>query len=261
MLHSAKKIKNYKLSSTDGQIGGIKEFFFDDKFWTIRYLVANTGNWLNRRQVLISPYFLGAIDDEQEIINVNLTRKEIEESPSIESDKPVSRQFEESYYSYYGAPLYWGGPSVWGPLTTLTRDRDLMKDIQPIDQTWDPDLRSTNDVAGHSIQAKDDNIGHVEDFIIDDESWTIRYFVIDTKNWLPGKEVLISPEWIDMISWDDSKVFVRRVTKNTIENAPEYNSKEGVTREYETRLYDHYKLHGYWLEEPVTTDYSHSGNR
>ena len=261
MLTSAKELSKFKLNGKDKPVGGIKEFYFDDKFWTVRYLIASTGKWLNKRQVLISPYFLGNVDHKLEFINVNLTKDEIENSPSIESDRPVSRQFEESYYSYYGAPVYWGGPSVWGPVPTITRDRDLWRDIKPQKNSWDPHLRSSKDVTGHSIQASDDKIGHVEDFIIDEDSWTIRYLVIDTKDFLPGKKVLISPEWIERISEEDSKVFVN-VTSESIENAPEFEFDEGVTREYETRLYDHYKRQGYWLEEPVGSEYySRSGMR
>jgi hypothetical protein len=255
MLTSTKEISDYKLNGRDEEVGGIKEFFFDDNFWTVRYLVANTGSWLSRRQVLISPYFLDNVDYQQEFLNVNLTKQEIENSPSIDSDKPVSRQFEESYYSYFGAPVYWGGPFVWGAVPTVTRDRGKWESMRPLENTWDPNLRSTKDVSGHTIQAIDDTIGHVEDFIIDDESWAIRYLVVDTKNWLPGKKVLISPEWIERISWGDSKVFVN-VTKDAIENAPEFDNDAGiVTRDYETRLYNHYKRHGYWMEEPATSDY------
>lgn len=260
MLASAKEIRNYKLNGTDEVVGGIKEFYFDDKFWTVRYLVANTGNWLDRRQVLISPYFLGTIDHKLEFINVNLTKKQIEDSPSIDTDKPVSRQFEESYYSYYGAPVYWGGPFIWGPSQSINRDRDTWRDIMPSEDSWDSNLRSSKNVTGHTIQAIDDTIGHVDDFIIDDESWTIRYLVLDTKNFLPGKKVVISPEWIDRISWEDSKVFVN-LNREAIENAPEFDKDEGITREYETRLYDHYKQRGYWIEEPITSGYSQSGTR
>ncbi|HLN54504.1 MAG TPA: PRC-barrel domain-containing protein [Bacteroidales bacterium] len=257
MLSSAKEIRKFELNGLDEEVGGIKEFYFDDKFWTIRYLVASTGSWLNKRQVLISPYFIGNIDHELEFINVNLTKKEIEGSPSIDTDKPVSRQFEESYYSYYGAPVYWGGPSVWGPVPSIVHDRNMWRDIKPRENTWDPNLRSSKDVTGHTIQAKDDKIGHVDDFIIDEESWTIRYLVIDTKDWLPGKKVLISPEWIDRISWNDSKVFVN-LTTDSIKNAPEFDEDEVVSREYESRLYNHYKRQGYWLGEPVTSEFSES---
>lgn len=260
MLTDAKSILKYKLNSLDEEVGGVKEFFFDDKFWTIRYLVANTGSWLNKRQVLISPYFIGTVDHNLEFINVNLRKNEIENSPSIDTDKPVSRQYEESYYSYYGAPVYWGGPDAWGPTPALIRDRGQWKNDKSQEGSWDPNLRSTKDVTGHSIQASDGEIGHVDDFIIDDENFTIRYLVIDTKNFLPGKKVLISPEWIDRISWDDSKVFIN-LTRETIKNSPEFDEDEGITREYESRLFDHYRRKHYWVEEPVGSGYTRSGIR
>ena len=114
MLIKAKKIKGYKLHSLDGEFGEVKEFYFDDRQWTIRYLVAETGNWLTDRQVLISPQALGDINIEERYIVINLTKKMIEDSPSLDSDKPVSRQFKETYYGYYGWPTYWGGPYMWG---------------------------------------------------------------------------------------------------------------------------------------------------
>lgn len=255
MLTNIKTIKGYKLNGTDEDVGSFKEFFFDDKFWTIRYLVATTGGLFNRRQVLISPYFLSNIDHNAELINVNLTKDEIENSPKYDSDKPVSRQYEEDYYNYYGAPAYWGGPSMWGANTSILRDRNSWKSVQHHEKSWDSNLRSSKDVTGHDIQATDGEIGHVDDFIFDDEDYAIRYLVIDTKDWLPGKKVLISPEWIDKISWDDKKVIVN-LSRNAIENAPEYDEDEVLGRDDETRLYQHYNKHGYWSGQKVTSGYN-----
>jgi hypothetical protein len=116
MLSNAKTLKGYKLDGLDGVIGKVKEFYFDDRHWTIRYLVADTGNWLPGRQVLISPYALVAIHKDIDTlgIEIDLTKKQIEDSPSLDSHMPVSRQFEENYHGYYGWPMYWSGPSMWG---------------------------------------------------------------------------------------------------------------------------------------------------
>ena len=118
MLSIAKTLKGYQLHGLDGEIGRVKEFYFDDLHWTVRYLVAETGNWLTGRQVLISPYALGAVIQGEQDIAVELTKKQIEGSPSLDSDKPVSRQFEDAYYQYYGWPMYWGGPYNWGRILT-----------------------------------------------------------------------------------------------------------------------------------------------
>ena len=248
MLTKATTLKGYKLDSLDGEFGGVKDFYFDDQHWTIRYLVANTGNWLTGRQVLISPYALVAAIKAEEHIAVDLTKKQIEDSPSLNSDKPVSRQFEESYYGYYGWPMYWSGPYMWGASPTIARNRESEKTLNQGGRAWDPHLRSTDAVQDYNIQALDGEIGHVEDFVIDDETWAIRYLIVDTRNWWPGKKVLVSPQWIQEVSWSESKVFVN-LTREAIKESPEYTEKSLLTRDYEAGLYQHYQREGYWREE------------
>ena len=250
MLIKAKTLQGYKLDSLDGELGKVTEFYFDDRHWTIRYLVADTGNWLTGRQVLISPHALFAASKEEQHIAVNLTKKQIEDSPSLESDKPVSRQFEMSYYAYYGWPQYWGGPFMWGPYPYIVHERDNVKKHAKDEKAWDPHLRSTHDVGGYHIHATDGEIGHVEDFIIDDETWAIRYVIVDTRNWWPGNKVLISSKWIERVSWNESKVFVD-LSRETIKKSPQYTEESLVTRDYETGLHRHYNRKGYWVDEPA----------
>jgi len=255
MLDKAKTLKGYKLDSRDGEIGKVTEFYFDDRHWTVRYLVADTGNWLTGMQVLISPYALRAVMREKRQIGVDLTKKQIEDSPSLNSDKPVSRQFEEAYYEYYGLPPYWGGPYMWGVYPYLVRDPAKWKISTPGEKAWDPHLRSTHDVTGHHIQAMEGEIGHVDDFIIDDETWAIRYLVIDTQNWWPGKKVLVAPQWIDRISWSESKVFIC-LSREAIRQSPEYTAESLPTRDYEIRLHGHYNRQGYWADQPAAGKHS-----
>jgi hypothetical protein len=248
MLYKAKSLKGYQLNSRDGEIGKIKEFYFDDRFWTIRYLVADTGNWLPGRQVLISPYALGVVNSEAEDIGVDLTKKQIEDSPSLDSDKPVSRQFEQAYYGHYGYPIYWAGLCAWGYYPYPARAPEQWRKPSKEEKAWDPDLRSTNDVSGHHIQGTDGEIGHVEDFFIDAQTWTIRYLIVDTHNWWPGKKILVSPQWIDRISWGERKVFVN-LLRETIKQSPEFKEESLLSRAYETGLYRHYNRPGYWADE------------
>jgi uncharacterized protein YrrD len=253
MLEKSKTIAGYKLHSLDGEIGKVKEFYFDDRHWTIRYLVADTGDWLTGRQVLISPYALIDVNKEEKYISVNLTKKQIEDSPSLESDRPVSRQFEESYYEYYGWPMYWGGEYIWGAYPTIARGQEKRIELLKNEKAWDHNLRSTCDVRGHVIQAADGEIGHVDDFIIDDDTWAIRYLVIDTRNFWPGKKVLVSPKWIERVSWHESKVFVNLLCE-TIKQSPEYTDDSQLTRDYETRLHQYYNRQGYWVDESAAKD-------
>jgi hypothetical protein len=255
MLSKAKTLKGYNLEARDGEIGLVKEFYFDDLHWTIRYLVAETGDWLTDRQVLISPYALVAVDKETRRIAVSLTKKQIEESPSLDSDKPVSRQFEEAYYGYYDWPMYSGGPYSWGAAPYIMRNSEKRKESLKLEKTWDAHLRSTRDVSGHHIHAPDGDIGHVEDFIIDDETWAIRYLIIDTKNWWPGKKILLSPKWIERISWSESKVFVN-LSRENVKQSPEYTDDAPLTRDYETVLHRHFHRPGYWLDEPIAKAHS-----
>jgi len=246
MLCKVKALKGFALKSLDGDIGKVEELYFDDQHWAVRYLVANTGGWLLGRQVLISPYALASIDMRLKHISLDLTKAQIENSPSLDSAKPVSRHFEEAYFSYYGWPTYWGGPYMWGAYPTLVRDRELWKKASKEEKNWDPHLRSTRDVAGHAVQALDGEIGHVEDFIVDDDTWAIRYLVIATKNWWPGKQVLVSTRWITRVSWDESKVFVD-LNRETIKLSPEYSEATLLDRDYESGLHLHYSRQGYWI--------------
>jgi hypothetical protein len=248
MLDKIGTLEGYGLDSLDGDIGSVKEFYFDDRHWTIRYLVAETGNWLKERQVLISPYALTFVDREAEKISVDLSRKQIEESPSLDTDKPVSRHYEETFYQYYGWQTYWDGPFAWGNYPYLARTVKSEKNSIVPEKAWDSHLRSTRDVTGHSILATDGEIGHVEDFILDDDNWMIRYLVVDTRNWWPGKKVLISPRWIDTISWSESSVRLN-LTRAAIECSPEYTEASLVTRAYEDQLHGHYNREGYWVGE------------
>jgi hypothetical protein len=138
MLIKAKALKGYSLKGLDGEIGSASEFFFDDRYWAVRYLVANTASWLSDRKVLISPYSLSGVNSSDEKVSVQLTKKEIENSPSIGMDEPVSRQYEDSYNGYYGFPNYWGGSYMWGGNPYMVRDRSRWGVAASKAMGWDP---------------------------------------------------------------------------------------------------------------------------
>jgi len=255
MLHNISDLKGYTISATDGEIGEVQDFYFDDDDWTIRYLVIDTGKWLPGRKVLISPISMGKANRDRQSIAINLTKEQIEKSPGIDTEKPVSRQYETSYYDYYGYPYYWGGPYLWGPVAfpgavgaPVNANVDSVAEAAAVrdnDSSNDPHLRSASEVTGYYIEANDGDIGHVEDFIVDDDDWAIRYILVDTKNWWPGKKVVVSPNWIEQVSWSDSRVYVN-AARDDVQHAPEYESNEALTREYETKLHHHYKRPPYW---------------
>jgi len=258
MLIKAKILRGYQLTSLDGAIGTAKDFLFDDRHWAIRYLVADTGRWLAARQVLLSPYALGGAAKNDHQLAVHLTKRQIEESPPLESDRPVSRQFETNYYQYYGWPLYWGGQYSWGAFPYIERDRAKWNEYSPGGQNWDSHLRSVHEITGYHLHAADGDLGHVDDVIIDDDTWTIRYLIVDTRNWWPGKKVLISPRWAERVSWQERKVHVD-LARAAIKGSPEYLEDSFIGRDYETGLHQHYDRRGYWLEEDAAKQHAVAG--
>jgi sporulation protein YlmC with PRC-barrel domain len=255
MLKSVSHLQGVTIQATDGEIGKVEQFYFDDETWTIRYLVVNTSHWLAGRLVLISPIALGPRGFVSNRFDVALTKKQIENSPHIDTHKPVSRQHEAVYMGYYGYPYYWGGSGLWGLASYpagLTVQREAVTEAESLEaragkESPDSHLRSTNEVTGYHIEAADGEIGHVKDFIVEDETWAIRYLEVDTRNWWPGKKVLVSPAWINNVSWPESKVSVD-LSRESIKNGPEYIESAPITREFEKTLYDHYGRPAYWSE-------------
>jgi hypothetical protein len=248
MLRSTNDIRHFFLKAEDGEIGRCHDFLFDDRYWMIRYMVADTRKWLPGRKVLISPISLENPDWRKQRFPVKLTREQIKESPPLETDKPVSRQYENRYFDYYNWPYYWIGPYPWGLYpdpqqleATENRRPEAEKELRP----HDSHLRSAKEVEGYHIQATDGEIGHVEDFLVDVTSWAIRYMVVDTRNWLPGRKVLIASDWLDDVSWPDQKVFVE-LKRKQVKESPEYNPSGTVDRRYESLVYNYYGFPPYW---------------
>ena len=224
MLQSIKLLYGDKLGASDGEIGQVKDFYFDDQNWAVRYLIADTGSWLPGRQVLISPLAFEGLHQSGKLLLVNLTRKQIENSPSIELHKPVSRQYEEEYYRYFGWPFYWQGDALWGlsgfpileqpPLSVKPGVGGVSHRVGA-----DAHLRSTQAVNGYQLKASDGVVGHVCDFLMDARSWAIRQLVIKTGHRFSGKEVSLPTKAVDRISYEESTVFVN-LTMAAIEQNP-----------------------------------------
>jgi|CZKS01.1.fsa_nt_gi hypothetical protein len=253
MLTNAAFLKGLAIHATDGELGTVDQFYFDDETWAIRYLAVETGGWLGGRQVLISPMSVLHTDWPAKRLDVSLTKKQVENSPDINTHLPVSRQHEAEYNLYYGYPYYWGGPFLWGPVpypadlaiptTASTKAADRVES-----ESADSHLFSAEAITGYYVEATDGEIGHVDGFVIDDEAWAIRYVEVATRNWLPGKKVLISPAWIERVSWAESNISVG-LSREAIKSCPEYLLSRPLTREYEDQLHAHYGRPPYWVHE------------
>jgi uncharacterized protein YrrD len=215
MLQNIKQLYGRKLGAKDGDIGHVKDAYFDDKTWAIRYLVAETGSWLSGRQVLLSPHAFaahpfGGSEGDSSVLPVNLTRKQIEDSPRIDSHRPVSRQFEQDYHLYYGWPGYWADSVVWGGVGVVPAGVPALKEgslHHGHNQRDDLHLRSTKAVAGYKIQTTNEEIGAVSSFMVDSK-WSIQELLVETGHWYAGKTIRIRRENISRISHDDASVFV-----------------------------------------------------
>jgi len=234
-LHKLSDLTGYGLQAKDGEIGQLEEVYFDDRRWLVRYLIVRTGSWLVGQKVLLVPASIEAIDAQNSLIQVNLTRKQIEHAPPVNTEQPVSEHYQQQYYGYYGWEPYW----TTDPLFVSTPAVPPFVHPELPKKPDNPHLRSSDEVAGYQIAAEDGNIGHVEDFILDDQTWAVRYLEIDTRNWLPGRHVLVSPSWVEQVDWGEQQVHVG-LTRESIKSAPEYDSKQHVSRHYELELFKHY---------------------
>lgn len=262
MLRSMDDLKDYAISATDGTIGHVKDFYFDDETWVTRYLIVETGNWLLSKKVLISPIAIGHPNWMDKELPVFFTKEQVKNSPDINTEQPVSRQHEMRYLGYYGYPNYWGGSSLWGngvypgllmtgnfalasPATAQETEVAYARAEATLHQDDDSHLRSFEAVVGYHIVATDGEIGHVKGMLVDDETWAIRYLIVDTSNWWLGHQVLIAPQWIQHVSWTDSTVSVH-MTQKAVQEAPSYDAAIPLNRALEADTYEHYGRPGYW---------------
>lgn len=238
MKRGIKSLIGFTLGSNDGEIGKVKEFYFDDETWTIRYLLVDTGTWLSGRVVLISPEALLAPDWENRTFPVNLTKDELRNSPDINTDEPVSRQEENKLRTYYPWMVYWEqGYYGMGPTTGL--EQDALK----TDGNEDKHLRSTNAITGYSIMSTEDGeIGKVEDYLVDEDSWKIDFLLVNTGHWFLEKKVLLSADLIKEINWETASMTVQ-ITGAQIKSGPEYDPKRELTEAHVLALHDHYPGH------------------
>ena len=252
MLRSLKDLEHYSVRATDGEVGSAADFLLDDERWAIRYLVVETGDILGHHRELISPISFRNVDWVTRNFDVALTMDRVRNSPTVDTDKPVSRQHEQNYFEYYGYPYYWGASGLWGMGLYPGLLAGAYTNEAPHDQSnesaGDIHLRSAAELRGYHIQGSDDLIGHIDDFIVDDETWRINYLVVDTSNWWFGKKVLVSPHWAESVSWPKRMVYLD-VTRQTIENSPEWNESAGINREYQESLDRYYGQRPYTDEK------------
>ena len=213
--------------ATDGEVGIVTEFFFDDEHWTVRYLVVDVGPFLTRREVLIAPEALKTPEDKS--FPVNLTKEQIRKSPEIDLDEPVLRQHEDVIRRYFNWPVYWHygfglglppPPPVEEALEPINEPPAEETEEQYEEVETVSHLRSTEEMLGYRIMTADgEEAGHIDDFLVEDMLWVLRHIVVDLRSLLPGKRVLISPEAVRDIDWE-TKTVTLSATREAVLNAP-----------------------------------------
>jgi hypothetical protein len=246
MLHQGLAFKGFSIEASDGKIGTVSDFLFDDTTWKLRWLVVDTGNWLKDRKVLLHPSAIEKADLAVQALLVKLTRDQVESSPSIATDEPVSLQMEYGLYGYYGVDPMWGGGYYGGnaiakPISAPdVAGSDVTAALLGGTSHADKHLRSLAEVTGYGIHASDGEMGHVSSFLIDDQTWDIRYLVADTRNWWFGRHVLLSPAAVQAIAWDLHKIDLN-LTGYTIKGSPPWDATGLLDRAYEHMLQAYYK--------------------
>jgi hypothetical protein len=248
MLWNASAINGYRISASDGHIGTISDFLFDDASWHVRWLVVETGNWLSGRRVLLPTSAVEHLDQVQQNCLIKLTMQQIKDSPDVDTERPVSRQREASVYSYYGYSPYWdygylggigflGGPVYMGAIGGTDRE------AAPAGKQNHDDvhLRSVEEVTHYHIHASDGQIGHVDGILVEDAGWSIGYLIADTKNWWPGKKVLLSPHSVKEIDWSSRLVKVD-VDRQAVKGAPAYDASKTVDQAYRDKFLNYYGI-------------------
>ncbi|KMQ51090.1 hypothetical protein CHISP_2013 [Chitinispirillum alkaliphilum] len=265
MFHNASSLTGMSLDAQDGHIGKIDDIYFDDQNWAVRYVVADIGFWLLGRKVLLSPAALH--EPKGRSVTVNATKEQVKKSPDINTAEPVSRKLEEELHDHYSWPYYWVYPQHYNSLGAAIYPglsypsgfpqptqkepftaKALEKEKKTEEKMGQWSIRSAKEVDGYHIQCTDEEIGHVEDFIIDTTNWVVRYLIVNTKNILPGKKVILAPQWVLGIDWAETKVFVD-VSAETIVNGPQFEPQTQLDRDFEERLYDYYKRPKYWKKK------------
>jgi hypothetical protein len=231
MLYKAKTLVNYALQSLEGDFREIAQFY-------VYVVVEVSGGPFFDRKVLVASSALLGVNESQGRLFANLTRSQIESCPESKDCPPVSRQREPAFHDYYdpktkaqdNADMF---PYIPGP--DLDADRGKPRPIDRVEDGWDRHLRSTHALTEYDVESTDGDVGHIDDFIIDDTTWGIRYLVVSAHRWWPGRKALVSTQWVTRISADDSKVSVN-LSQEAVKESPVYDERTSVTREYETAV-------------------------
>jgi uncharacterized protein YrrD len=248
MLHKLDGLHEFAIHATDGVVGTVKDFYFDDQSWVVRYLVVETGSWLHHRTVLLAPMSIGTADRMNRMLPASITMEQVRNSPDIDTAKPVSRQHESEFLGYYGFPLYWGLFENFGIAyanTGTTRMPEFVSTpsvVLPVSDPVtvnavddgptrhdndDPHLRSSNAVRRYHVRATDGEVGHVDGLLVDEQTWAIRHLIVNTSNWWLGHLAMVAPQSIQKMD-EVEEMMELDLNRQQVKDAPHYDPDASV---------------------------------
>jgi hypothetical protein len=255
MLFAVSGLQGCRIAASDGRIGAVKDFLFDDQSWKIRWMVVDTGDWLPGRKVLIPPSAIAPLEVPPKPrlpmmspgasleVSVNLTMQQIEASPEAREDDPVTKDMEGLLYDYYGLDAGWAATNS-GESAIVAEAAEHQSDYIETGPGSEPHLRSVASVNGYHVHATDGELGHVENLLADDANWEIQYLVISTRSWWPGKIVQLARYAVTDIDWLDRQVKLN-VTRDQVKSAPAWDPLAMTDEVSEEQLHRHFGWPGY----------------
>ncbi len=245
MLRGTKELQQYAIDASDGVFAHVRDFYFDDESWVIRYLVLDTGEAPAARRVLMSPLAIEHADRAQRRFKVALSQEAVRRSGDVDPFEPASDRLEKGYFDAAEPGRRWGGGGPWGAGFHPDLLQPVLAGNRRSTAPDDPNLRSARAVSRYQVESLDGELGHVSEFLVDDRSWAIRYLVVNTSRWWFGHEVIIAPEWIEDVDWTRCTVAVD-LKRQAVKDAPAYQSARPLEREQEVGTHRHYGREGYW---------------
>ena len=231
MLRCLSSILGYKVGVGATSFGHVKDFYFDDRGWTVRYLLIKPLRRYGLDKLLLSPSSLGELKDADKVVPAIVPVEKMLSAPKQEEELTVSRQYEIALSEHYGWPFYWDGKlTSTTPLVTLPDEVVLPE--------GDPNLRSAVEVMGYTVQANDDTVGHIDDFVVSTETWCVESVVVDTRDWLPDRKVTLSHRKVERIDWQSGTIFIPSKTED-VEKLAAFDERAPVNRKVEVRFYDY----------------------
>lgn len=208
-------------------IGIVDDLLIEDGSWNVRYLAVTTNVPLTRR-VLLSPVAIDRFDHASKSIATTLTAQQVVDSPPLNCDQPISRQYEEALVDYFGWPIYWFGRTILKPQTLeAMAASDAMSSV---DETSCTNLRSAAEICGYQIQTHNGVAGVMNDLVIQLDAWTVDFATADSKSWLPSESSMFSTNWIRQIDWYSQNVAID-LSKSALEPVTGRDQQPAITGE------------------------------